>query len=164
MLSNKLKALAVVLLTLSVATPEMAAPAAAFPTSQVGSSVTPGLKFDNSNLLAEVGYNWRKRRGYNNYYGGKRHSYRRYKYNNYHNGWRHRRHYNNYLPYYGGLAFGLGYGLGYGGGYGYYGDGYYGGGGGHVQWCLNRYRSYNPRTNTFMGYDGYRHRCNSPYS
>lgn len=33
----------------------------------------------------------------------------------------------------------------------------------HVRWCLNRYRSYDPRSNTFLGYDGYRHRCRSPY-
>ncbi len=37
------------------------------------------------------------------------------------------------------------------------------GGNRHVRWCLNRYRSYNPRTDTFMGYDGYRHRCRSPF-
>lgn len=33
----------------------------------------------------------------------------------------------------------------------------------HVQWCLNRYRSYDPASDSYMGYDGYRHRCNSPY-
>jgi hypothetical protein len=33
----------------------------------------------------------------------------------------------------------------------------------HVHWCLNRYRSYDPASDTFLGYDGYRHRCNSPY-
>jgi len=33
----------------------------------------------------------------------------------------------------------------------------------HVRWCLNRYRSYNPRTNRFLGYDGRYHRCRSPY-
>ena len=37
-------------------------------------------------------------------------------------------------------------------------------GGDHIQWCLNRYRSYNPRTDTFRGYDGLDHRCVSPYS
>ena len=46
----------------------------------------------------------------------------------------------------------------YGGTYGY------GAGNGHVQWCLNHYRSYNPSTNTFMGYDGYAHNCNSPFN
>jgi hypothetical protein len=33
----------------------------------------------------------------------------------------------------------------------------------HVRWCLNRYRSYNPRTDMFLGYDGRYHRCRSPY-
>ena len=34
----------------------------------------------------------------------------------------------------------------------YYGD--------HVSVCLDRYRSYDPRSDTFLGNDGYRHRCN----
>jgi hypothetical protein len=33
----------------------------------------------------------------------------------------------------------------------------------HVRWCLNRYASYNPRTDTFLSYDGYYKRCVSPY-
>ena len=33
------------------------------------------------------------------------------------------------------------------------------GGNGHVNWCLRHYRSYNPRTDMFMGYDGRHHRC-----
>ncbi len=33
----------------------------------------------------------------------------------------------------------------------------------HVDWCLSNYRSYNPATDTFMGYDGYAHRCVGPY-
>lgn len=33
----------------------------------------------------------------------------------------------------------------------------------HVRWCHNRYRSYNPRTDLFFGYDGRYHRCRSPY-
>jgi hypothetical protein len=33
----------------------------------------------------------------------------------------------------------------------------------HVQWCFSRYRSYNPSTNTFVGYDGYVHQCRGPY-
>jgi hypothetical protein len=33
----------------------------------------------------------------------------------------------------------------------------------HVQWCLDRYRTYDPHTDTFVG-RGYRtYRCNSPY-
>jgi|SRR6185437_15140196 hypothetical protein len=30
---------------------------------------------------------------------------------------------------------------------------------GHVQACLDAYRSYDPRSDTYLGYDGYRHRC-----
>ncbi|HTN63189.1 MAG TPA: BA14K family protein [Devosia sp.] len=30
----------------------------------------------------------------------------------------------------------------------------------HVEACFNRYRSYDERTDSFMGYDGIRHRCN----
>lgn len=39
----------------------------------------------------------------------------------------------------------------------------YGYGNAHVQWCSQRYRSYNPATDQFLGYDGLYHRCNSPY-
>ena len=30
---------------------------------------------------------------------------------------------------------------------------------GHVQACLDAYHSYDPRTDTYLGYDGYRHEC-----
>ncbi|WP_321505824.1 BA14K family protein [Breoghania sp.] len=40
---------------------------------------------------------------------------------------------------------------------------YYRGGRAHVNWCLRRYRSYNPRTDSYLGYDGRYHRCRSPY-
>ncbi|HEX7108565.1 MAG TPA: BA14K family protein [Aestuariivirga sp.] len=33
----------------------------------------------------------------------------------------------------------------------------------HVEWCLDRYRSYNPRTNTWVSYSGQVNQCNSPY-
>jgi len=33
----------------------------------------------------------------------------------------------------------------------------------HVEYCLSRYRSYDPASNTFMGYDGLRHECVGPY-
>ena len=42
------------------------------------------------------------------------------------------------------------------------GPGYYddeGGGGDAVAYCMQRYRSYDPRSGTFMGNDGYRHPC-----
>ena len=36
-------------------------------------------------------------------------------------------------------------------------------GGDHVQWCLDHYRSYNPRTNTWVSYGGEVNECISPY-
>jgi hypothetical protein len=33
----------------------------------------------------------------------------------------------------------------------------------HVEWCFDRYRSYNARSDTFTGYDGVVRRCRSPY-
>jgi hypothetical protein len=33
----------------------------------------------------------------------------------------------------------------------------------HVNWCLDRYRSYNPATDRFLSYSGNYVRCNSPY-
>ncbi len=30
----------------------------------------------------------------------------------------------------------------------------------HVDACFDRYRSYDARTDTYIGNDGYRHRCN----
>jgi hypothetical protein len=38
----------------------------------------------------------------------------------------------------------------------------YSGGGGHVQWCANRYRSYRASDNTFQPYNGPRQQCVSP--
>jgi hypothetical protein len=33
------------------------------------------------------------------------------------------------------------------------------GGSWHVRRCLNSYQSYDPYSDTYVGYDGYRHRC-----
>ena len=53
----------------------------------------------------------------------------------------------------------------------YYGPGYYGGpayypapvvvepGGDAVAYCMQRYKSYDPGSGTYLGYDGYRHPC-----
>jgi BA14K-like protein len=55
-----------------------------------------------------------------------------------------------YYGYYGsGYAPGYGYDLGYG----------YSAGGGNVAYCEQRYRSYEPATGTYLGYDGLRHPC-----
>jgi BA14K-like protein len=66
--------------------------------------------------------------------------------------------------------FGLGVAAGVGLGYygydnGYYDDGDYGaayayeGGDDGVAYCMQRYRSYDPGSGTFLGYDGFRHPC-----
>lgn len=63
----------------------------------------------------------------------------------------------------------------YGGGYGYYDNSYYDGGyydngyddgtvavvpgGGDSTYCAQRYRSYDPASGTYLGYDGQRHPC-----
>jgi hypothetical protein len=44
----------------------------------------------------------------------------------------------------------------YGYGPGYYQPGY---DGDAVAYCLSRFRSYDPRSGTYLGYDGYRHPC-----
>jgi len=43
----------------------------------------------------------------------------------------------------------------------YRGPGYYGPPGGNdwLAYCSSRYRSFDPRTGTYMGYDGHRHPC-----
>jgi hypothetical protein len=48
----------------------------------------------------------------------------------------------------------------------YYGPGYYGApayayspGGGSVAYCEQRFKSYDPGSGTYLGYDGYRHSC-----
>lgn len=65
-------------------------------------------------------------------------------------GWGHRRH----RP---GVTLGFGFDLG---------PQYrsYGYGSAHVQWCLDRYRSYNPSTNLWLSYSGNYRQCISPYS
>ena len=39
-----------------------------------------------------------------------------------------------------------------------------GGSNAHVAWCLNRYRSYDIPSDTYMSHSGYRKYCNSPYN
>ncbi|MDO9299097.1 BA14K family protein [Bradyrhizobium sp.] len=70
----------------------------------------------------------------------------------------------------GGAMIGAAQPYGYYGHPGYYGyPGYYGPayvvapppyvGGGAVAYCAQRYRSYDPYSGTYLGYDGYRHPC-----
>jgi hypothetical protein len=99
--------------------------------------------------------------------------------NNWNGGYRHRR--GGFWPGVGvgvglGIASGYGYGAGYydpyyDNSYAYYNDdsGYYddsgsvavvpGGGGDDAGYCAQRYRSYDPASGTYLGYDGQRHPC-----
>ena len=52
----------------------------------------------------------------------------------------------------------------YGGAYAYGGGPYvvdngYASGGGEVQYCMQRFKSYDPSSGTYLGYDGERHPC-----
>ena len=101
-----------------------------------------------------------------------RYSGRHYSYDRGRHGPRYGYRHGNYRHYYGGYWYAYPWWLGAAAiAAPYYADSYYYddaepdyAGGGHVQWCLDRYRSYNPRTDTFRGYDGLDHRCISPYS
>jgi hypothetical protein len=90
------------------------------------------------------------------------------------NGYRNYNHYNHYNNFYGGFGYGLGagilgFGLGLGLANGYtnyyrnyndgYGYGYDSYGYDHVARCEARFRSYDASTDTYLGYDGYHHRC-----
>ena len=132
---KRFKALIVVLTTMAVTLLGLTIPAAAVLPAQIGAVGNSGPSLDSSNLLTEVRQSFRQRNNGN--WNG----------HHYGSGW--------------GFESGADYYVDH-----YYGD-YYGnynyGGGGHMRWCLNRYRSYNPRTDTFVGHDGYRHRCRGPY-
>ena len=113
-------------------------------------------------------------RGGSGYYPHRYHGYPRY--NRYYHGYRcnswtrNCRHYHNGYwyqnPWWGYPAVGIGIGLGAGS---YYYDDYYVApprrayGNRHVRWCMDRYRSYNPRTNTWVAYSGRVNQCISPY-
>ncbi len=84
--------------------------------------------------------------------------------------WRGHRHYGGYYGgYYGGGGAIAGFAAGalLGGALAaqpryYYGPGYYQPGyvgGDAVGYCLSRFKSYDPRSGTYLGYDGYRHPC-----
>lgn len=152
----------------------LAAAMATLGLSTSANSMTPSLvdaKPQISQTASELPVELVGRRG--NRYGGYRHGGSG-RYSGYHRGRHGPRYgyrYGNYRHYYGGYWYAFPWWLGaaavaapY-----YATPDYYDAepdyvGGDHVQWCLNRYRSYNPRTDTFRGYDGLDHRCVSPYS
>ncbi len=103
--------------------------------------------------IEPVAQYWRKKKpGYDRSRHGDRYRSRHGNYRHYHNGYYYSSPWWLAAPLIGGALLG-----------GAYGAPRYDRGGDHVEWCLNRYRSYNPKTDRFLGYDGEYHRCNSPY-
>ena len=147
----------------------------------------PALNAGAPGLLTEArsygggyhgGHGYRGYHGHPGYRPGYYHGYRGYpRYNRYYHGYRCNSWTRNCSHYYHGYwyqnpwwtypAVGIGIGLGAGA---YYDDDYYAPppparayGNRHVRWCLDRYRSYNPRTNTWVSYSGRVNQCISPY-
>jgi BA14K-like protein len=89
-------------------------------------------------------------RHYDQNHHGHRYKYRHGHYRHYHDGYWYS------WPWWLGAGIGIYYG-------GYYDQPYYIGTDAHAAWCLRRYRSYNPATDLYLGFDGYYHRCISPY-
>lgn len=92
------------------------------------------------------GRGWNGRGWWNGRYYGNRYRYRR----------------NNFVYFYGGYYYDNPWWLGPS--VIVAGPAYYGGGRNrHVRWCLDHYRSYNPRNNTWVSYSGEVRQCMSPY-
>jgi hypothetical protein len=161
---NRLQALALAALVGSgvLALTPVTSRAVALPAPRLSDAV-PQLGKDRS--IEQVANRYQRRRQwfYNRHYRGHRYNYpyrnyRYYPYYNYHyynDDYYGYPYFNFYFPFYYG---GYGYNYGY---YNNYGHGNYGSR--HVRWCLNRYRSYNVRTNTWVSYSGAVRQCVSPY-
>jgi len=142
----------------------MSAGTSASAASMYAPGLNPGIASETSANIHKVRSNryWR----YDRQRYGDRYRYRHGSFRHYYGGYYYSRPWWNYGS---GVSINLGSPYGYGGYYAprpaYYAPRpvYRVAGGGHVQWCLDHYRSYNPNTDTFIGYDGYAHRCNSPY-
>ena len=134
--------------------------------------VKPALQADTANQIVDVrygshgvhgggyhgGYHGNYHRPYNGY--NHRHAYWNPRYGRRCNGWTNycRYHYNGYWysnQWWIAPAVGVGVGLAIAGS---------SNSSRHVAWCENRYRSYNPRNNTWVSNSGKVKQCNSPYN
>lgn len=155
------KCLVVALSALFAATP--AVPAAAMPLPVV--KVQPVEAGTGAQLVDHRwgyrrhwrgGHRWGRYEGRRWYPRGRYDDWRGGRYSYYH-GYRHRHRSDAWVP----LAI-LGMGAIVGGAIANERRGYVGGGS-HVNWCANRYRSYRAYDNTFQPYNGPRRPCYSPY-
>lgn len=125
--------------------------------SILNDSATSRIAGDNS-LVQEVQSHRRAHRRahrYDRHRHGPRYRHRRHGYHHYHNGYWYR------TPWWAGAAAAAG-ALGIAGAIAN-STARAANSSAHVTWCSQRYRSYNPATDTFTGYDGRQYRCNSPY-
>jgi len=141
---------------------------AATPLMQTGTALSD-LQISNTdpNVQTVAYKKWKNKRGWNGggwnhrWNGGNRWHNSRWGWNQrnhgprYAYGWGRYRHYHNGYYYASPWWLLAPYALATGA---YYGNGGYSGNS-HVRYCLSRYRSYDPGSDTFVGYDGYRHRC-----
>ena len=132
-------------------------------TLNLGPLVNTSDGLQSANNVEKVGHSRRRHRRVR-----RQRRPRRYIYNNRRHGPRYRYRRGRHKHYYNGYYYAVPFWLGAAAIGSHYYDPYYDvapshGGNAHVRWCLNRYRSYNPATDTFRGYDGLNHRCRSPY-
>lgn len=118
--------------------------------------------FQNADVNFSIGVG----NGYNRGRHGNRCQFRRYGCDNYYQGY----YYQNPWWLVPGIVIGSnGYGNGYDDDYGYrnrsyrYSNRNVSFSRSHVQWCSDRYRSYDRRSNTWISNSGQRRQCNSPY-
>ena len=178
---KSLRTLAVTTAIAVLSLTELVVPGAAMPLAQPGAKPiidTTGIASNTEQIVyrrrLRHGGHWSGR--HYRHWGGRHYGYnrnwygRRYGWNRWNNSWcRYGRcgyhhygyNYGNYGWYNPWPWFAAGAVLGVAGSY--YNNDYYGGSNAHVRWCLNRYRSYDPRSDTYVGYDGYRHRCRARY-
>lgn len=149
-----LKHTIVALAAMGAAIAGLSSGASAFPVQSA-----PAVENGSSTLLTDVRMNRHDRnRVYNRHHDGMRCSSWSNRCRYHHGGY----YYEN--PWWLFPMVGAGIALGAAGAYdGYYDRGYDGYGSRHVRWCMDRYRSYDPRTNTWVSYSGRVHQCISPY-
>lgn len=143
-----------------LAMPHGTAEAATLPVPDIP-AINPSAAGDGRVELAQSREDRRRQWRYDRRSHGDRFRYPYRKWRYYYNGYYYQRPYWNFV-----IPFGYGYGPGV-----YYYDDYdydydYSPrylSNRHVRWCLNRYRSYNPRTNTWIAYSGAVRQCISPY-
>jgi hypothetical protein len=145
MLSNQSWYFGLLLVAMAAVFPAQSTPAGAFPRAAADLPAFSDIGIQNPDLLIQARH---------------RHGHRYYpRYSRHHHGHRYRYRRDGYSHFYGGYFYAWPW---------WYNSLYYYprrtyAYGAHERWCLNRYRSYNPRTDMFLGYDGRYRYCNSPY-